>query len=56
MIKNNDDKKKLEKTIIKLIKEKKLTKKDKVNYDSINGRIISIPDLIHINGNYFIKI
>ena len=56
MIKNNDDKKKLEKTIIKLIKEKKLTKKDKVNYDSVNGRIISIPDLIHINGNYFIKI
>ena len=56
MIKNNDDKKKLEKTIIKLIKEKKLTKKDKVNYDSVNGRIISIPDLIHVNGNYFIKI
>ena len=56
MIKNDDDKKKLEKTIIKLIKEKKLTKKDKVNYDSVNGRIISIPDLIHINGNYFIKI
>lgn len=56
MIKNSDDKKKLEKTIIKLIKEKKLTKKDKVNYDSVNGRIISIPDLLHINGNYFIKI
>lgn len=56
MIKNNDDKIKLEKTIIKLIKEKKLTKKDKVNYDSVNGRIISIPDLLHINGNYFIKI
>jgi len=56
MIKNVDDKKKLEKTIIKLIKEKKLTKKDKVNYDSVNGRIVSIPDLIHINGNYFIKI
>ena len=56
MIKNNDDKKKLEKTIIKLIKEKKLTKKDKVNYDSVNGRIISIPDLIHVNGHYFIKI
>ncbi len=56
MIKNDDDRKKLQKTLIRLIKEKKLTKKDKVNYDSVNGRIISIPDLIHINGNYFIKI
>lgn len=56
MIKNLEDKKKLEKTLIKLIKEKKLTKKDKVNYDSVNGRIVSIPDLIHIKGNYFIKI
>ena len=56
MIKSKEDQKKLERTIIKLIKEKKLTKKDKVNYDSVNGRIISIPDLIHINGNYFIKI
>jgi len=56
LIENNDDKKSLELKLIKLIKNKKLTKKDKIKYNSIKGRIISIPDLEYYDGKYRIQI
>lgn len=54
-IKYDQDKNNLIKHLNKLVKLKKLTKKDQVNYDSVNGRVISIPDLQYKNGKYFIK-
>ena len=55
-ITNKDNKKDLEKKLIQLIKNKTLTKKDRVNYDKINGQIISIPDLSYNKGIYKINI
>mgnify|MGYP000621846490 CR=1 FL=1 len=54
-IKYDQDRNNLIKNLNKLVKLKKLTKKDQVNYDSVNGRVISIPDLQYKNGKYFIK-
>jgi hypothetical protein len=54
-IKYDQDRNNLIKHLNKLVKLKKLTKKDQVNYDSVNGRVISIPDLQYKNGKYFIK-
>jgi len=39
-----------------LVKNKIITKKDKVNYDKLKGRIISIPDLVYKNKKYYINI
>ena len=46
----------IESKIISLIKSKILTKKDKVIYDKINGKIISIPDLSFNKGKYDINL
>jgi len=56
LIENQIEKKKLEKELVFLIKNKVLTKKDKVKYNSVKGHIYSIPDLIYKNGIYSIKI
>ena len=39
---------------ISLINKKYLTKKNSVNYDSLNGRIISIPNLKCTNDKYIV--
>jgi len=54
-IKYEQDKIELVKTFCKLLKSKQLTKKNQVNYDKINGRVVSIPDLQYKDGKYFIK-
>ena len=38
-----------------MVKNKQLSKKEIVNYDSINGRIIAIMILEYKNGKYLIK-
>ena len=45
-------KKHLKKQLVQMITEKKLTKKNDVEYDHTNGRIISIPSLQYKNNNY----
>ena len=55
LINNLENKKKLKDDLITLVKTKKLTKKNSVNYDSINGRIVSIPILEYKNNQYCIK-
>jgi hypothetical protein len=47
------DKIKLKDKLVELIKEKKITKKENVIYDEINGKIISLPNLQYKDGNYF---
>ena len=47
------DKIKLKDELVELIKEKVLTKKENVNYDEINGKIISLPNLQYKDGKYF---
>jgi hypothetical protein len=54
LIENIDAKDKLKNDLIKLVHAKILTKKDKVKYDTNNGRIISIPILSFKNGKYLI--
>ena len=44
-------KKHLKNQLVLMIKNKKLTKKNEVNYDHVNGRIISIPSLKYENNN-----
>ena len=39
--------------LIDLVKLKILTKKEKVNYDEVNGKIISLSDLQYKNEKYF---
>ena len=38
-----------------MIKNKQLTKKNEVEYDAVNGKIISIPSLKYKNNNYNIN-
>ena len=45
-------KKHLKSQFITMLKNKKLTKKNEVEYDPINGKIISIPSLKYKNNNY----
>ena len=52
LITNETDKEILKEKLITLIKNKVLTKKDTVLYDSLNSRIISIPSLEYKNGKY----
>lgn len=47
------EKNKLIELLIILVKNKELTKKKKVLYDEINGKIISIVELKYINGKYY---
>ena len=53
LISKVEDKDKLKETLVKLINNKILTKKDMVKYDNINGRIISIPKLVFKNNKYY---
>ena len=39
--------------LIDLVKNKILTKKEKVNYDEVNGKIISLSNLQYKNEKYF---
>lgn len=51
-IKSDTEKQTLKENLINLIKNKTLTKKGKIIYDEINGKIISIPDLQYNNEVY----
>lgn len=48
-------KKLLKNQLVLMIKNKKLTKKNEVEYDATNGKIISIPSLKYKNNNYNIS-
>lgn len=49
-------KKHLKTQLVSMLKNKKLTKKNEVEYDAINGKIISIPLLNFKNSNYTIDV
>ena len=51
---DDSNKKELIDVLISLIHKKYLTKKNSVNYDSLNGRIISIPNLKCTNDKYIV--
>lgn len=51
---SNENKTKLIKDLIKMIENKSLTKNKSVNYDSLNGKIISIPNIKYDNSKYVI--
>jgi hypothetical protein len=51
-IEDAEIKKHLKNQLVLMIKNKKLTKKNEVNYDHINGHIISIPSLKYTNNKY----
>jgi hypothetical protein len=53
-IENKKEKENLKEQMVDLIKTKLLTKKDAVIYDSVNGKIISIPILKYEKGKYII--
>ena len=55
-IKNIEDKNKLKKQLTELVKSKKLTKKNTVNYNTEKGLISSIPNLIVENNKYSINL
>ena len=55
LIKDESEKQILKEKLIDLVKNKILTKKDSVLYDSVKGKIISIPLLEYKNGQYNIK-
>jgi hypothetical protein len=46
------DKEELKDRAVELVKLKVLTKKEKVDYDSVNGKILSITNLEYKNGKY----
>ena len=52
-IENEIDKEKLKDELVNLIKTNVLTKKDKIIYDSENGKIISIKNLQYKDNKYF---
>jgi hypothetical protein len=52
-IESEQDRVKLRDELVDLIKTKVLTRKDKVNYDEINGKIISLTNLQYKNGKYY---
>jgi hypothetical protein len=51
-----DIKKHLKSQLVLMLKNKKLTKKNEVEYDATNGKIISIPSLKYKNNNYNIDV
>ena len=56
LITNAKDKDELKEKLIELVKNKTITKKDTVLYDSIKGKIISIPKLQFLNGKYIFNL
>ena len=55
LIDNESNKETLKDNLVQLIHNKYLTKKDKVKYDMVNGRIIAIPVLNFKDGKYFVE-
>jgi hypothetical protein len=55
-INDMDMKKKLKTNLVDMCKDKKLSKKTDVNYDSVNGTILSIPILQYNNNKYTISV
>jgi len=55
-IRNEQERIKLKDQLVQLIKDKVLTKKDKVNYDSENGKIVSLIHLKCDNNEYIYEI
>lgn len=55
LIDNNVDRYNLKNELVELVKSKKLTKTDQVNYDCLNGKVIAIPILTFKNGKYVIN-
>lgn len=53
-ITDEKEKQELRDKLVEKIKNKELTKKETVNYDSVKGMVISIPKLEYKNGKYFI--
>ena len=51
---DNEMKNNIKDKLVLMIKDKKLTKKTDINYDSINGIILSIPVLQYNNNKYII--
>ena len=49
-------KKHLKSQLVSMLKNKQLTKKNEVEYDATNGKIISIPSLKYKNNNYNIDV
>lgn len=49
-------KKHLKNQLVLMLKNKQLTKKNEVEYDNVNGKIISIPSLKYKNNNYNIDV
>jgi hypothetical protein len=49
---NTTDKEMLKEQLCQLIKDKVLSKKEKVNYDMVNGKIISLLDLQYKDNKY----
>ena len=49
---SDDEKDKLKEELIQLVKTKVLYKKEKVNYDENNGKIISLINLQYKNNKY----
>ena len=52
-IDSEKDRVELRDELVILIKTKILTKKEKVKYDEVNGKIISLPNLEYKNNKYF---
>jgi len=55
-IDDSEIKKHLKSQLVLMLKNKKLTKKNEVEYDATNGKIISIPSLKYKNNNYNIDV
>uniref|UniRef100_A0A6C0HX04 Uncharacterized protein n=1 Tax=viral metagenome TaxID=1070528 RepID=A0A6C0HX04_9ZZZZ len=55
IIDDSEIKKLLKNQLVLMIKNKQLTKKNEVEYDAVNGKIISIPSLKYKNNNYNIN-
>ena len=54
LINDENEKQLLKDKLVNMIKNKTLTKKEAVMYDSVKGKIISIVDLQYKNGKYVI--
>lgn len=51
-ITNIEEKEKIKESLVEIIRHKSINKTNKINYDSIKGKIISISCLTLINGKY----
>ena len=56
LINDENEKQEIKEKLLTLVKNKLLTKKETVNYDSTRGKIINIPCVQYRNGRYIIEI